>query len=492
MTSPLRILYLEDDPKDAELVQATLEAEGVASHVTRAEGEPDFLASLKEGDFDLILADYTLPSFDGISALKIAKEIRPEVPFIFVSGTLGEEVAIEALKLGATDYVFKTRLSRILPSVQRALREAEEKIQRRRAEDALRASEESLRLIVDTIPGLIAVQSAAGELELVNRQLLQYFGKTLEELKARATNDTVHPDDRSKVIAVWRRSVESGHPYDDEHRVRRADGVYRWFHVRGLPLRDTEGRIVRWYELFTDIDDRKKTEDKLQRSEDYLTEAQKLSHTGSFGWHVSTGKIYWSEETFRTFEIEPAPETTLERAFERIHPEDRQFVQQTIGSAARARKDFDFEHRLLMPDGSVKYVQVVGHPREESGDLEFVGAVTDITARKHAESLLAVEKQSLEMIATGASLTNILEDLCRAIDAQSPRVISSVLLMDPEGKRLWPAAGPKVPGGWTQAIAGGAIGPRAGSCGTAAFLKKLVITTDIASDPLWSIIETSL
>src|SRR5580704_16579959 len=182
--SPLQILYLEDDPRDAELVQAALESEDLACHITRVETQPDFIHALKRELLDLILADYTLPSFDGISALKIAKEIRPEVPFIFVTGTLGEEVAIEALKLGATDYVFKTRLGRIAPSVQRALREAEEKTQRRHAEDALRASEESLRLIVDTIPGLIAVQSAAGELELVNRQPLQYFGKTLEELRA--------------------------------------------------------------------------------------------------------------------------------------------------------------------------------------------------------------------------------------------------------------------------------------------------------------------
>jgi formate hydrogenlyase transcriptional activator len=393
--SPIRILYLEDDPKDAELVQATLESEGVNCQITRVEGKPEFVTSLQQGGFDLILADYTLPSFDGISALGIAKEIRPEVPFIFVSGTLGEEVAIEALKLGATDYVFKTRLSRILPSVQRALREAQEKMQRHSAEDALRASEESLRLIVDTIPGLIAVQSAAGELELVNRQLLQYFGKTLEELKAWATNDTVHPDDRCKVIAAWQHSVKTGEPYDDVHRIRRADGAYRWFNVRGFALRNADGHITRWYELFNDIDDRKRAEDELQRSEAYLEEAQRLSHTGSFGWQVSSGRIYWSDETFRIFEIEPANHTTLERAFERIHPEDREVVHQTLGSATEERKDLDFEHRLLMPDGSVKYVRVVGHPREQSGVLEFVGAVTDITERKRAEEALRRSEQHL-------------------------------------------------------------------------------------------------
>ncbi len=386
MISPIRILYLEDDPKDAELVQATLEAEGLACEVTRVEHESDFLASLKRGGFELIFADYTLPSYDGVSALKIAKEISPEVPFIFVTGTLGEEVAIEALKLGATDYVFKTRLSRISPAVRRALREAEEKSELKRAEEALRESEQSFRLIFDSIPGLIAVQTAAGELELVNRQLLEYFGKTLQELKAWSTNDTVHPDDLPSVIAAWRRSVETGYPYDHEHRIRRADGVYRWFQVRGLPLRDAEGRIVRWYELFADVHDRKKAEEALRQNEVYLAEAQRLSHTGSFGWHVSNGKINWSDETFRIFEIETTAETTLERAFERIHPEDRHLVRQTIDSAAREKRDFDFEHRLLMPDGSVKHVRAVGHPREESGNLEFVGAITDITERKRAEA----------------------------------------------------------------------------------------------------------
>jgi PAS domain S-box-containing protein len=484
--SPIKILHLEDDLKDAELLQATLETEGVACHITRVETQPEFSASLRQSSFDLILADYTLPSFDGISALRIAKEVRPDVPFIFVSGTLGEEVAIEALKMGATDYVFKTRLSRILPSVQRAVREGVERAERRRAEEALRTSEQSFRLIFETIPGLIAVQTAAGELELVNHRLLEYFGKTLDELKAWTSSDVVHPDDLPRVIAAWKRSVKSGQPYDDEHRIRRADGTYRWFHVRGLPLRDVQGRIVRWYELFTNIDDRKTAEEALRRNEAYLAEAQRLSHTGSFGWHVSSGEIYWSEETFRIFDFEVSSIPTLERVRQRTHPDDRPALQELLERASRERTAFDLEHRLLMPDGSVKYLLVVGRPsKDKTGNFEFVGAVTDITERTRAESLLAAEKRSLEMIASGASLTAILEDLCDAIDDQSPGVISTVLLIDADGKRLWPAAGPKAPRGWSQGIAGGAIGPRAGSCGTAAFLKKRVITSDITTDPLW-------
>jgi len=134
----------------------------------------------------------------------------------------------------------------------------------KRAEEGLRERELNLRLVVDSIPGLVCTMSAAGEFQLFNRQILEYFGKTPAELKSWATGDLVHPDDLPRVIAAFTSSIESGHPYDSEHRCRRADGVYRWFQVRALPVRDTEGRIINWYILFTDIDERKQAEDRLQ------------------------------------------------------------------------------------------------------------------------------------------------------------------------------------------------------------------------------------
>ena len=135
------------------------------------------------------------------------------------------------------------------------------------AKEDLRAGEESLRLIVDSIPGLVHTTTAEGKLEFVNRQLLDYFGKTLDELKGWATNDVIHPDDRSHVIAAFTRSIETGQTYDIEQRCRRKDGVYRWFHVRAFAVRDTEGRVIRWYTLFTDIDERKQAEEALRQDE---------------------------------------------------------------------------------------------------------------------------------------------------------------------------------------------------------------------------------
>jgi signal transduction histidine kinase len=268
VNSQLRILYLEDDPRDAEIVQIMLETEGFACHVTRVDTQVDFCASLERHCFNLILADYTLPSFDGISALKIAAQKRPEVPFIFVAGTLGEEVAIEALTIGATDYVLKTRLSRLVPSVIRALREATEKADRKRAEESLR------------------------------------------------------------------------------------------------------------------------------RSETYLAEAQRLSSTGSFGWNVSSGEIFWSEETFRIFEFDRAITPTVDLVIrERIHPEDVPGYRQVVERAAHGRQDYIHEFRLRMPDGRVKHLHVVAHAiRTETGDVDFVGAVKDVTEQKWAQT----ERERLE------------------------------------------------------------------------------------------------
>ena len=143
-------------------------------------------------------------------------------------------------------------------------------------------------------------------------------------------------------------------------------------------------------ELTKEILQRQRAEEALLRSEAYLAEAQKVSHTGSFGWSVSSGQIIWSEEAFRIFEYPPPIPPTVGLVLQRTHPEDRAYVQATLDQAAADRKAFDLEHRIIMTNGNVKYVRVVGHPstNHESGNFEFVGAVTDITDRKRAEEAL--------------------------------------------------------------------------------------------------------
>jgi PAS domain S-box-containing protein len=268
---------------------------------------------------------------------------------------------------------------------------------RRRAEDALRSSEQSLRLIVDSIPGLVHAMTPSGEVEIVSQQVMDFFGKTFEELKENWTS-LLHPDDYVRVLAAWSRSLETGQPVDIEHRVLRFDGVYVWVHSRGLALRNSEDQIIRWYYLITEIDERKKAEEKLKRSEDYLLEAQRLSHTGSFGCKVSTGEMIWSDETFRILEYDRDTRPSVERIFQRVHPEDKSLVQGYVNRAMRDGKDCDFEYRLLLPDESTKHLRLVAHAvKDEAGSPELLGAVTDITERKRAhEALRRSESYLLE------------------------------------------------------------------------------------------------
>ncbi len=270
---------------------------------------------------------------------------------------------------------------------------------RKRAEEALYESEKSLRLIVDGIAGLVAIMTAEGQVESVNSQILEYFGKTLEDLKGWSTSDAIHPEDLPDAVAAWMHSVETGDPYDVDHRLRRFDGAYRWFHSRGLSLRNAEGRIVRWYILLTDIDERKRWEEKLRRSEAYLSEAQKLSHTGSFGWKPDDGEIVWSDETYCIFGYDRAVKPTIDLLVQRVHPEDRPDFLKVIDRASQTGTDFEHEYRLLMAGGRVQHVHAVAHAVENaSGNREFVGAATDITERKAAEGKIREQEAELRQM----------------------------------------------------------------------------------------------
>jgi PAS domain S-box-containing protein len=256
----------------------------------------------------------------------------------------------------------------------------------------LRQNERELRQLIEVIPQHVIVLEPDGSLVYVNQVAREYTGLTLEDSVAKdALAKIFHPDDLGTVLEERRRGISRGDAWEAEARVRGGDGGYRWFLIRANPLRDEQGRILRWYGTRTDIEDRKQAEDALRRSQAYLTEAQTLSHTGSFGWNVSSGEVSWSDETFRIFQCDPASfEPSVDSIVERIHPEDVYRVGQEFTRAAKDGTDLDFEHRLLMPDGSVKHLRVVGRASKDEGQgcLEFVGAVTDITERRQTEAAL--------------------------------------------------------------------------------------------------------
>jgi len=251
----------------------------------------------------------------------------------------------------------------------------------RRAEDELRASEARFRTFVDHATDAFFLWD--GQYLDVNRQACESLGYSREELIGKQPRDfDVGMDDAT--IARLGERVAAGEVVTFESLHRRNDGSVFPVEVRARQFRQGE-RNCR-LALVRDITDRKRVENELRRSEAYLAEAQRLSHTGSFGWNVATGEIFWSEETYRIYELEREKPPTLEFIIERTHPDDRADVQATIARAQRDGRDFELEQRLLMPDGSVKHLHVVAHPVANQADQrEFVGAVMDVTAQKRSE-----------------------------------------------------------------------------------------------------------
>ncbi len=313
-----------------------------------------------------------------------------------------------------------------------------EAAERKRAEEALAASEHNLRLIVDSIPGFIALLTPAGEVERVNRQLVEYGGRTLEELRLWRTSDMAHAEDLPRVVPILARSITSGNPYDFETRIRRFDGVYRWFQVRGLPVRDADGRILRWCSLLTDIDERKRAEDALKRSEAFLAEGQRLSRMGCCCWRVETGEITWSEELHRIFGFEPDVPVTLDLIATRVHPEDIPMLNDMVEKARGAVTDFEYEYRLLMPDDSVKYLHMIAHEiRDNHGRLEYIGAVQDVTQRKISEEALAKARSELAHVASVTSLATLTASIAHEVNQPLSGIVTNagtclrMLTLDP-------------------------------------------------------------
>jgi PAS domain S-box-containing protein len=297
----------------------------------------------------------------------------------------------------------------------------------------------------------------------------------------------VHPEDAAQVKQTIERASQDGKDFEHEYRLVMPDGSVKHVHVVAHVLRDESGS-VEFVGAVMDTTESKRAEEALRRSESYLAEAQRLTHTGSWAFNAIT-PLYWSEENFRIWGFDPQQGLPARAAMlQRIHPEDRDRVVECVQNAVRERGDYAVEFRIVLPDGSVRFIHGLGHTAfSASGELvEVVGTNVDVTERKRAEILLGGEKRLLEMIARGDSRALILEALCRLVEELASGALSSILLLDPKANRLRHGAAPGLPIKYTEAIDGLVIGPCVGSCGSAAYRAEPVIVSDIASDPLWA------
>ena len=296
----------------------------------------------------------------------------------------------------------------------------------RRSEARLAKAESELRRTLDLIPILAWRTRPDGYAEYLNKRWLDYTGLSQQQALGWEWRAVVHPDDRPSLHYSWLRMLETGKPDEVEARMRRFDGVYRWFLFRSEALRDEAGAVVAWYGTNIDIDDRKQVESAWQRSQAYSAEAQKLSQTGSFAWDVATRHYYWSEQTYQILGFDRSVKPSISLVVQRTHPDDRFMMERELDRSAQKVPYHDFEVRLLMPDGQIKHIHLLAHRiTYESGNEEIVGAVMDITEARRSQETLHAAQTALAHASRVATLGEISATIAHEVNQPLAAIVAN-------------------------------------------------------------------
>ena len=307
-------------------------------------------------------------------------------------------------------------------------------IERKRAEEALRnaldeiqKSESKLRQVIDAIPALAWCNLPDGPNEFLNKGWHEYTGLSEEQSHGWGWQTAFHPDDLPPLMERWMKMLTSGEPDEIEARLRRHDGVHRWFLIRAQPFRDESGKIVRWYGTSTDIDDRKRAEVEVEQAYVRLAEAQRLSKTGSFITDLLADEHNWSEELYRIFELDPATKITHETIRKVFHPEDLPIYEAAFKRAVDGLdRDLELAYRIITPAGNLKHVHSVTHVMGAvAGRPVFIGAIQDVTASKVAEEALNTARGELAHMARVTTLSALTASIAHEINQPISAAITS-------------------------------------------------------------------
>jgi len=384
MKDPLRILIVEDRASDAELILHEIQSAGFDPDWRRVETEADFLECLELG-FEIILSDYRMPHFSGLRALDILRERNSTVPFILISGTIGEDLAVAAIQRGAADYLLKDRLGRLGPAVRQALEQSRSREERRWAETALRESEERFRQLAENIREVFWVTNPSKDKMIyVSPAYETIWGRPIAHLleSPRSWMDAIHPQDCARVSEAVARQTERN--YDEEYRIIRPDGKIRWIHDRAFPVRNAAGQVERIVGVAGDVTERKRAEEIIRLSERRFVSF--MDNLPGFAWiKDATGRYIYANKGCR--ELPMRDRDWFEKTDDQIWPPEIAAKYRANDQKVIATKAPLQTVETISPHGDQRVALNSKFPIfDDHGEVAFVcGIGIDVTERKRAE-----------------------------------------------------------------------------------------------------------
>jgi PAS domain S-box-containing protein len=395
MDKELRILILEDVPTDAELAERELNRVGIRFSSKRVETKEGFIQALKDFSPGIILSDYKLPTFDGMAALSITKEMAPTLPFILVTGSMNEETAVECMKAGASDYVIKDHLARLGPAVKGALENKKVREEKARLEEALWTAAREWRATFDAANYPIALMDLEGKILRCNKAMANLLGKPFSEIIGRNCCEFMHdrpdPIEGCPVERLWESSRRE--------TLRYAKGE-RWFDIVADPLLDENGRLIGAVHIMIDITDRKLAREALEKSEERFRLAAESSTDLIYEWDLKE-RVDWFGKIDELLGYAPSEfPRTLEAWTNSVHPDDRNRVMAAVKNHLEKSEPYNIEYRVRKKDSTYSYWWGRGAAaRDEKGNpYRWVGAITDITERKRAEEALRASENKYRIL----------------------------------------------------------------------------------------------
>jgi PAS domain S-box-containing protein len=401
----LKILCLEDEPHDVELMQETLASDGLVCDLVRVETQEDFATALAQDDYNLIFSDKTLPAYDGLSALALARDKRPEVPFIFVSGTFGEEVAIDTLKNGATDYVLKQRLARLPSVTRRALREVAEKHERKLVEQEVRNSEKRFRALIENSADGIALVNALGTIVYTAPSMLRLLGYTDDEFVGRDLFGLIHPDDQPMAAGLFADLLQvPGRIVNGQCRVLHRDGTWRWIETTGTNLLQ-EPSVTAVVANLRDVTARKRAEEALRQSEEKYRLLVEQIHDVIYAVD-ERGVITYMSPSVEAYTGYTPAELVGREFTPLIYPDDLSSVLADFANSLGGKSE-PLEYRVIDKAGAIHWAHSYAYPITHAGRIVGVqGVLSDVTIRKRAEEALRLQSAALNAAANAIVITD--------------------------------------------------------------------------------------